>query len=92
MDNLHFKICLEGGGVKSLLFHTVPPTIKTVFKICFPPFHEPVDSFSFCKNRVPGNLSGMRSWMTSRNAFLGHLQEHAPQLAFETFSGTGLEC
>ena len=60
--------------------------------MCFLPFHEPVDSFSFCKNCVPGNVSGMRSLMTSRNAFLGHLQEHAPKLAFGTFSGTGPEC
>ena len=29
MDNLYSKIILEGGGVKSLLFHTVPPTKKT---------------------------------------------------------------
>ena len=59
--------------------------------MCFLPFHEPVDSFSFCKNRVPGNVPGMRSWMTSRNVFLGNLREYTTKLAFGTFSGTGPE-
>ena len=41
---------------------------------------------------VPGNIPGMRSWMTSRNAVLGDLQEHTPELAFRPFSGTVPEC
>ena len=38
MDNIYSKILLEGGGVKSLLFHTVPPTIKTCSQNLFHAF------------------------------------------------------
>ena len=81
-----------GGGVKYLLFHAAPPTTKHRFKICFSPFHEAFDSFSYFKNRAPRNNPGMHSWMTSRNALLGDLQEHAPGQVLGTYSGTLLEC
>ena len=58
------------GGVKSLLFNTVPPTKKNVLKICFSPFHKAEDSFSFFKNHVPGLPPGTLSWETSRNTVL----------------------
>ena len=62
MDNIFSKNFLEGGGVKSLLFHTVPPTIKHVLKICFSPFYKAAEFFHFSKiafvddlqERVPG--------------------------------------
>ena len=78
--------------MKRLLFHTVPLQKKYSVKICFSPFHEALDSFTFFKNRVPGNKPGMHSWMTSRNVLLGDLQEHAPGQALGTYSGTLLEC
>ena len=75
-----------GGGVKCLLFHTVPPIKKHYVKKIFSPFHEASDSFSFIKNRVPGNNPGMHSWMYSRNALLADLQEHAPGQALGTYT------
>ena len=88
-----------------MLFHTVPkgrcekavishrpPTKKYSVKICFSLFQEPLDSFSFFKNHVPGNKPVMHSWMSSRNALLGVLQEHAPVQVLGTYSGTPLEC
>ena len=77
-----------GGGVKCLLFHTVPLQQKQSVKIWFSPFHKASDSFSFFKNRVPGNNPGMHSYMTSRNALLGDLKEHDPGQVLGTF----LEC
>ena len=55
---------ITGGGVKCLLFHTVPPPTKNRLKICFSPFHEALDNFSFFKFRVPGHTPGTRSWNT----------------------------
>ena len=81
-----------GGGVKCLLFHTVPLQQKQSVKIWFSPFHKALDSFSFFKNRVPGNNPGMHFWMTFRNALLGDLQDHTPGEAFGTYFGTLLEC
>ena len=69
-----------------------PPQQKHSVKICFLPFHEAFDSFSYFKNRAPRNNPGMHSWMTSRNALLGDLQEHAPVHDLGTYSGTLPEC
>ena len=60
-----------------------PPYKKNSFKNFFSPFHEALESFSFIKNRVPGNNPGMHSWMTSRNALLGDLQEHSRNTLLE---------
>ena len=80
------------GGVKCLLFHTVPPLTKNSLKICFSPFHEVLDNFSFFKFRVPGHTPGPRSWNTSRNALLGDFQECTPGQAFGSNHGTLLKC
>ena len=68
----------------SVISHRPPPLQqKHMVKICFLPFHEAFDSFSFFKNRAPRNNPGMHSWTTSRNALLGDLQEHTPGQVFE---------
>ena len=92
MNNHYSDFFIMGGGVECLLFHAVPPSIKTWCQIFFSLFHEALDSFPFIKNCVPGNNPGMHSWMTSRNALLGDLQEHAPGQVLGTYSGTLLEC
>ena len=81
-----------GGGVKCLLFHTVPLPTKNSVKIFFSPFHEVLDNFSFFKLRVPGHTPGTRSWNTSRNALLGDFQECTPGQAFGTNHGILLKC
>ena len=91
-NNFSLKHLLEGGGVKCLLFHTVPPTITTQSQNSFFDFSWACRQFFIFQNRIPGNIPGMRSWMTYRNAFLGDIQEHAPELAFGTFSGTVPKC
>ena len=83
---------ITGGGVKCLLFHTVPPPTKNRLKICLSPFHEALDNFSFVKFPVPGNTTGTRSWNTSRNALLGDFQERTPGQGFGTNHGTLLKC
>ena len=80
------------GGVKCLLFHTVPLLTKNSVKIFFSPFHEVLDNFSFFKFRVPGHTPGTRSWNTSRNALLGDFQERTPGQGFGTNHGTLLKC
>ena len=92
MKNQFLEFFGRGGGVKCLLFHTAPLQQKHSVKICFLPFHEAFDSFSYFKNRAPRNNPGMHSWMTSRNALLGDLQEHAPGQVLGTYSGTLLKC
>ena len=83
---------ITGGGVKCLLFHTVPPPTKNRLKICLSPFHEALDNFSFVKFPVPGHTPGTRSWNTSRNALLGDFQECTPGQAFGANHGTLLKC
>ena len=88
-----FWIFLEGGAVWNVCYFTPPPLQqKHSVKICFSPFHEAFDSFSYFKNRAPRNNPGMHSWMTSRNALLEDLQEHAPGEVLGTYSGTLLKC
>ena len=79
---------ITGGSVKCLSFHTVPPLTKNSLKICFSPFNEVLDNFSFLnfafldtpQEHVPGIPPGMRSWETSRNALLEKLLE--PTMVF----------
>ena len=78
-----FRIFWKEGGVKCMLFHTAPPTTKHSVKICFSPFHESFDSFSYYKivllettqECIPGWPPGMRSWETSRNTLLDRFWE-----------------
>ena len=78
MDNLYSKIFLKGDGVKSLLFHTVPPKKNMFSKFVSPLFIRLHTVFHFSKiaflddlqERIPGRPPGTRSWETSRKTLL----------------------